>query len=150
MREQVIDSFRLALDLKGDAARGRTVYLERCASCHRSGKDGFQAGPDLVSVKNSGKEKLLINILDPSREVPPQYLAYSIETKEGETLSGIISAETGANVTLLQPNGKSTPLPRSTIKRLESQRQSLMPEGLEAGLSAQQMADLLEYISTAR
>ena len=124
----------------------KTIYLERCASCHRSGNEGFQVGPDVVSVKNSGKEKLLISILDPNREVAPQYLAYSVETKDGETLLGIVGSETGASLILLQPNGKSTPLPRSSIKAIESQRQSLMPEGLEIGLSRQQMADLLEFI----
>jgi len=97
-------------------------------------------------VKNSGKEKLLINILDPNREVPPQYIAYTIETKDGESMTGIISTETSANVSLLQANGKPVSILRSQIKQLQSQRQSLMPEGLEVGLSAQQVADLLAFV----
>jgi len=149
-REQVIREFQPSLDLKSDSARGKAVYLERCASCHRSGKDGFQVGPDLVSVKTAGKEKLLISILDPNREVAPQYLAYRIESTEGDSLVGLIGAENAASVALVQANGKTDSLPRSTIKRIESQGQSLMPEGLEMGLSVQQMADLLEYINTAR
>ena len=144
--DQTGTGFRL-----GDAAHGKTIYESAgCATCHRSGRDGFQIGPDLVSVKNSGKEKLLISILDPNREVAPQYLAYSVETKDGETLLGIVGSESGNSLTLLQSNGKSTPLPRSSIKTIESQRQSLMPEGLEIGLSPQQMADLLEFILEQR
>ena len=146
-RDQVVAAFKSALDLPGDAARGKTIYVERCASCHRSGNDGQAVGPDFNSVKNSGKEKLLINILDPNREVPPQYIAYTIETKDGESITGIISTETSANVSLLQANAKPVSISRSQIKQLQSQRQSLMPEGLEVGLSPQQMADLLAFVS---
>jgi len=145
-REQIVASFRPALEFAGDPMRGKLIYLERCASCHRSGKDGQVVGPDFTSVKNSGKEKLLINILDPNREVPPQYIAYTLETKDGESMTGIISTETSANVSLLQANGKPVSISRSQIKQLQSQRQSLMPEGLEVGLSPQQMADLLAFI----
>jgi putative heme-binding domain-containing protein len=145
-RAQVIEKFKAALELAGQQQRGRAIYLERCASCHRSGNEGQAVGPDLASVRNSGKEKLLIDMLDPNREVPPQYLAYTIETKDGETLTGIISSESGANVTLLQPNGKPVSVSRAQIKHLESQRLSLMPEGLEMGLSSQQMADLLAFV----
>jgi len=59
---------------------------------------------------------------------------------------GSISSETSANVTLLQPNGKPVSVSRPQIKRLEGQRLSLMPEGLEMGLSSQQMADLLAFV----
>jgi putative heme-binding domain-containing protein len=145
-RQEVIVAFTPALDINGDIRRGKGIYLERCASCHRSGGEGNLVGPDLNSVKNSGKEKLLINILDPNREVPAQYLAYTIETKQGEILSGLIGNENSTSVTLLQANGKPLPLLRSQIKSLKSQQQSLMPEGLEVGLSPQQMADLLAFI----
>jgi len=145
-REEVIVAFRPALDLNGDAQRGKAIYLERCASCHRSGTEGNLVGPDLNSVKNSGKEKLLVNIIDPNREVPAQYLAYTVETKEGEILSGLIGTESTGSVTLVQPSGKSAALLRSQIKSLKSQQQSLMPEGLEIGLSPQQMADLLAFV----
>src|SRR5262249_54521752 len=61
-RQQVIDSFMPALNLKGDPLHGKNIYQERCISCHRLGGQGFVLGPDLVSVKNTGKEKMLVNI----------------------------------------------------------------------------------------
>jgi putative heme-binding domain-containing protein len=145
-RDQVIVQYRTALDLPGKAENGKTFYVERCASCHRAGGQGSAVGPDFASVKNSGKEKLLVNIIDPNREVPPQYLAYTAETKSGDIYTGILSAETSANISLLQPNGQRADLPRAQLMHFQSQKQSLMPEGLENGLSAQQMADLLAYI----
>ena len=147
-RQEVIESYRAALTLPGDAAVGKKIYTERCAYCHRLGKEGFALGPDLESVRTTGREKLLIGILDPSREVPPQYLIYEIETKEGETQIGVLSSETSASVTLRQPFGKDLTIPRAQIASMRSRPQSIMPE-LEAGLTPQDLAGLLEYIATA-
>jgi putative heme-binding domain-containing protein len=146
-RQQVIDTMMPAVQLIGDAAKGKTTFLNRCSSCHRVGNEGFALGPDLVTVKNSGKEKLLVNILDPNREVASQYSAYLIETKDGDSLLGIIVNDTAASITLRQAYGTETVVLRNNIKKLKNQGQSLMPEGLEDGLKPQDLADLLEFIS---
>ncbi len=149
-RQAIISAFFAALNLQGDAGRGKTIYFERCASCHRLGGQGFALGPDLVTVKTSGKESLLVNILDPNRQVAPNYLNYTVETKDGQTLSGLIANESTASVTLRGPNGIENVVLRSNIGGLQSQGQSVMPEGLEAGLNPENFADLLEYLVTAR
>ncbi len=149
-RPEIVSAFQPALNLTGDAAHGKTIYLERCSACHRSSGEGHLLGPDLVTVKTTGKEKMLINILDPNREVPPNYLAYLVETKNGDSVIGLIANETATSVTVRQPFGKEEAVLRANIQKMQSQEQSLMPEGLEAGLSHQQMADLLDYIATAQ
>ena len=148
-REEIVKSFLPSLNLPGDAPRGKTIYLERCSSCHRLGSDGHVVGPDLATVKSSGKEKMLVSIVDPNREVQPVYLSYLIETNDGESLLGIMANETANSVTVREAFAKDTVIPRSSIKRIQSLGQSLMPEGLEGTLSPQAMADLLEYVSTA-
>ena len=148
-RQQVIDAYQSALQLPADAAKGKEVYLKLCISCHRLGGNGFALGPDLVTVKNTGKEKMLVNILDPNREVAPQYLAFEVETKDGESQVGIIANETTTSLTVRQAFGKDTVIMRSDMKSRRSLGQSLMPEGLEAGLTQQDIANLLEYIVTA-
>ena len=148
-RQQVIDALMPAANLKGDPAHGKKIYEERCISCHRLGGEGFALGPDLVTVKNTGREKLLVNILDPNREVRPEYVSYVVETKDDESLIGLIAAETGTTVTLRQAFGKQDVVSRQNIKKMQSQGQSLMPEGLEAGLGPQDLADLLDWIETA-
>jgi hypothetical protein len=47
-------------------------------------RDGFAVGPDLAGARSGGKEKLLVNILTPNREVPLNYFGYVVETKEGK------------------------------------------------------------------
>ncbi|MDB6111456.1 MAG: cytochrome c [Pedosphaera sp.] len=148
-RQQVIDAYQSALNLTGEAAKGKEIYLQRCSSCHRLGGNGFALGPDLVTVKNTGKEKMLVNILDPNREVAPAYIAFQLDTKNDESLVGIIANETTSSITVRQAYGKENVIMRANMQSLQSQSQSLMPEGLEQGLGVQDLADLLEYISTA-
>jgi len=148
-RLEAVRGFLPALNLKGDAPAGKKIYEERCISCHRLGGEGFALGPDLITVKSAGKEKLLANIIDPNAEVRPEFTGYTIETRDDESLLGLVVNETGGSVTLLQAYGKETVIPRANITSMKSQGQSVMPENLEASLTPQGMADLLEYISTA-
>jgi putative heme-binding domain-containing protein len=145
-RAEAVAAFETALDLNGDAGRGRVLFIERCASCHRLNSEGQAVGPDLASAKSSGKPKLLTSIIDPNREVPPNFFNYIIETKSGESFSGIIAVESDASVTLRRAFADENVIPRADIQRIQSSTLSLMPEGLEAGLSPQQMADLMEFI----
>ncbi|HEU0040378.1 MAG TPA: c-type cytochrome, partial [Verrucomicrobiae bacterium] len=135
--------------LRGDAAHGKKIYEDRCISCHRLGGEGFALGPDLVTVKNTGKEKMLANLIDPNAEVRPEFVAYVVETKDDESLLGLVVNETETSVTLRQAYGRENVIPRANLTSMKSQGQSVMPEGLEAGLTPQAVADLMEYISAA-
>jgi putative heme-binding domain-containing protein len=103
-------------------------------------------GPGLETVKGSTKEEILTHLLDPNRTVDSRYRLYLIETKDGKSVTGIIQNESTATVTLQPPFGQATTIVRSTIARMQGLEQSMMPDGLEEGLSLQDMADLLEFI----
>jgi putative heme-binding domain-containing protein len=148
-REEVLAKFQPALAAKGDFARGQMVFLQRCLACHRAAGQGIQVGPDLVTVKTKGKEALLTAVLDPHKEVAPQYIAYTVNTKDGQTLAGIVTKDDASSMTLQIMGGVEMNLPRSNIKGSTSSGQSLMPEGLEAGMTVQDMAVLLEFIEKA-
>jgi putative membrane-bound dehydrogenase-like protein len=148
-RQAVVDRYRPALELSGDAGRGRRTFAERCAACHRLAGLGSTLGPDLVSARTGGKEKLLTSILDPNREVAPNYLSYVVETKHGDSLMGLIVSESPTSVSLRRAYGEETTVSRADIARIDSQGLSAMPEELEAGLTVQDLADLLEFVTTA-
>ena len=145
-RAEVVDKFKPALTLKGVASSGKAIYLQRCASCHRLTKQGYAVGPDLETVAASGVETLLGNILDPNREVASRYASYSIETIDGEEYAGVISSESAGTVTIRTAGSVEKAVPRARLKKMQSDGRSLMPDGLEEGLSVQDMADLLAYI----
>jgi putative heme-binding domain-containing protein len=143
---ETIEAFAEALELTGRPAQGKAIYEQRCASCHHLGDAGFNVGPDLATMKSGGKETLLTHILDPNRDVAPEYVNYQVVTTDGETLTGLITPETGSRLTLKNANGQITDIQRSRIERIRSLGQSLMPEGLAQDLSSQEMADLLAFV----
>ena len=85
-------------------------------------------------------------IIDPNRDVSPEYLYNTVETNDGETMSGIITNETANNLTIKDSAGGIKTILRSNIKSINSFEYSLMPVGLEADLSIDEMADLLQFI----
>src|SRR5207245_2843932 len=145
-RGEVVAKFKPALTTNGDAARGREIYTQRCVACHRVGDQGVQLGPDLVTVKSKGRDGILTAILDPNKEVAPQYIAYTVNTKDGQSLMGFITKDDASGLTLKMIGGAEQTIPRSQIKGSSSTGQSLMPEGIETGLDVQGMADLLTFI----
>lgn len=147
-RESVAAKYQPAAGLAGDAARGATVYDQRCQSCHRAAGRGLQVGPDLVTVKTKGRDALLTAILDPNKEVAAQYIVHTVTTKAGDVYTGIISEDTAQAVTLLQAGGLVQNVSRRDIKGSSSEGKSMMPEGLEGGLDVQGLADLLTFIET--
>lgn len=145
-RSEAIKQYSPALALNGDAAKGRVIYQERCALCHRLNNEGIAVGPDLESVRTAGRELTLINILDPNREVPPRFAAIEVDTTDGENHTGVVANDAANGLTLRQANGVETFIPRTQIKKTRTATTSLMPEGLEAGLTPDDLADLLSYI----
>jgi putative heme-binding domain-containing protein len=89
---------------------------------------------------------MLTHLLDPNRTVDARYRLYLVETKDGRSVTGVIQNEDQTSVTLRQPFGQASTLMRSNISRLQSLEQSMMPDGLEDGLSLQDMADLLQFV----
>jgi putative membrane-bound dehydrogenase-like protein len=145
-RKEVIDKYQAALSMKGDAARGQKVFETACATCHLAGDLGKDVGPNLATIRQWSAEQMLINILDPNREVAPNFLAYTIETKDGRTLDGLIAGETAASLTLKRADGVTETVLRRDIAQLSGSGLSLMPEGLEAAITVEQMADLLAFL----
>ncbi len=150
-RAKVVEAYRPALDLKGDATKGAAVFGKHCAACHRLDGKGHQVGADLLAaLRNKTADQLLIDILDPSREVDPRYLAYQVRTKRGTSFTGIIQADTAASITLRRGEGAEDTVLRTQVEAVESTGQSLMPDGLEAQIDRQALADLIAYLLKAR
>ncbi len=147
-REEVAAKFKPAIAAKGDAPKGQVQYMARCVACHKAGALGLAVGPDLITVKTKGREALLEAILQPHKEVASQFIAYTVNTKDGQTLAGIITNDTASSMTIRMMGGIEKTLQRAEIKGSSSSGQSLMPEGLETGMTVEDMADLISYIES--
>jgi putative heme-binding domain-containing protein len=147
-RRAVVESYRPALALAGDALRGGAVYARLCLQCHARAGQGSDLGPDMISVADHSAEKLLVNILDPNTDIQPGYQAYTCILTDGDELYGLIAAETANSITIRLADGSARTVLRENIVSLHSSYLSLMPEGLEAGLTHQELADLIEFVKT--
>src|SRR5262245_34742509 len=148
-RKKVVEEYQAALDLPADAVRGKAVFKKTCSTCHRLENEGIEVGPDLLSaLRNKSREQLLVDILDPSREVDARYINYLVTDKAGRSLTGMIAAETAASITLRRAEKAEDVLLRSQIDTIEATTKSVMPEGLEMQLSRQELADVIAYLQT--
>lgn len=141
--------FQASLKLKPKPAAGLETFKKLCAQCHRLNSIGHHVGPDLASLTDRRPETLLATILNPNQSVEPKYLNYVIRTKDERTLSGILVSETATSIALMGPEAKQETVLRADIVQLQTTGQSLMPEGLQQGLTPQQMADLIAWVLSA-
>ena len=149
-RQDVITQYRGALELEGDAGRGKQVFKKVCSACHKLEGVGTAVGADLKAIRNRGMDAVMLNVLDPNREVKPRFLTYSLITDDGRSLTGMIQTENANSLTLRRPDGTSLDIQRGNIDALRSTGLSFMPEGLEKQLDLAAMADLLAYLDSIR
>jgi putative membrane-bound dehydrogenase-like protein len=145
-RPEVVAHYRPALTMTGELARGREVFRKQCTACHRLENEGRAVGADLAAIGDRGVEAVLLNILDPNREVKPKYLVYVLATQDGQIYTGLITGETATSVTLEQADGTRHTILRNDIDQLQNTGRSFMPEGIEKQIDVQAMADLLAYL----
>lgn len=143
------------LKLTGATDRGRALFHEstvvQCRTCHRISGKGTSVGPDLDSIgKKYGKAKLLESILQPSAQIDPKYKVWLVETKSGMVLSGLLVSRTESEVVLRDAQNQQHRVPTANIAEIVPLNKSLMPELLVRDFTAQQLADLLEYLSSLR
>ncbi len=145
-RQKALDEAKTALTLNGDSTKGRVVFRNVCAMCHRLEREGSALGPDLFDIRGQTKENILFHIVEPDAEIAPSFANYVAETQDGRSVSGILASETATSITLRGPLAQETALLRSEVKKLEALPTSLMPTGLEQAFSKQELADLLAYL----
>ncbi len=143
------------LALGGDAARGRLVFTTnpaaQCKTCHKAGEVGETVGPDLTKIgAKYNKAALLDQILEPSKTIDPLFVTHLLETKDGRIVTGLIVEKGERDVALKDAQGKTIRVPHTEVEKLVPQSRSLMPELLLRDLTAQQVADLLEFMASLR
>jgi putative heme-binding domain-containing protein len=152
-RNEVIQRYKAALSLTGDLGRGHQVFERVCAACHRIRDKGNDIGPNLSSYgqPSTSPQSLLTDILDPNRQVSPEYVSYVVVLNDGRVLSGILATQTPNSVTLKrEKDGDGMVILRNNIEEMKSSGKSLMPEGLEQNVSVEEMADLLSFLMAIR
>jgi putative heme-binding domain-containing protein len=145
-RSEALARYRGALKLAGDERRGASVFARNCQTCHQRQGQGHRVGPDLSGIAGRAPDALLADVLDPNREVAPDFAAVSLATRRGQVFSGLLFEETATTLKLRRAEGVEEAILRSEIDELRSTGRSLMPEGLEQSITLQEMADLIAFL----
>ena len=146
-RPAVLEHFKPALQLPGNPDAGAVLFQTRCAACHAIGSPTQNLGPDLAGARTLGKERLLHKVIEPSAEVTRGYATLALLSKQGDNALGVSRLPNPTTIILLQAGGAQTIWPRLNIQDARTLAWSLMPDGLETGLSVQDMADLLAFLT---
>ena len=144
-KKLVYSKFKPSLSINGDYEKGKMHFLARCSTCHRLDDVGRDVGPNLKALSDKSRQSLFDAILNPSSSIEPQYLAYNIEYK-GENIFGLIQSETSNSLIVKLLDGTTRVVKRDEITNLQGTGKSIMPDGLEAGLSVEDFADLLGFL----
>ena len=147
-----IDPARI-LPLDGDANRGRKLFFEHeglaCLNCHRVQERGHAVGPDLTETgKKQGRGEILESLLTPSGKIDEKFASYRVVTDDGRDHIGILVKRNEEHVVLMQASGKVVTLVSEDIEDIVRQPRSLMPDDMLRDLTAQQAADLLEFLKS--
>jgi len=140
-----------ALAHPGDARRGKALFHDLkgigCIRCHRIDGEGGDIGPDLAGIHAKYPRAFIIeSVLYPSKQILDGYQQVNFETKDDEDLSGLVRSETPDEVTVVDSGGIKHVLKKANIKSRKISQISLMPEGLQGGLSLAEFSDLISYV----
>jgi putative heme-binding domain-containing protein len=145
---------RVALEQRGNVARGRKLFSDArisCARCHSVDGSGSNVGPDLAAVGNKfSRSELIQAVLEPSATIAIGFGTTIVETKSGEEVQGVIREDGSAWVDLMGPEKKISRIDKRDIRTQRGGEVSLMPEGLQAAVSPEEFADLIEYVASLK
>jgi len=138
---------------RGDAARGKELFtgIGSCAKCHKVRGEGKEVGPELSEIGSKlSKEAMYVSILDPSAGVSFNYETWLARTLDGTTLSGILVSQTDDAIELKTAEAIMHNLKRDDIDGLKKLPTSLMPADLQKQLKAQDLINIVEYLTTLK
>ena len=133
----------------GNAAEGKKVYEQAgCVACHIPGPTQSKIGPDLSSISRGLPVDMIVTeVIWPALNVKEGYEAATILMKDGTVVTGFKQTETAEAIAIRDmTTGTVKSIPRAETQSIKTGG-SVMPDGLTANLSPQQIADLIRYLS---
>ena len=146
-RAQILARYSEVPKLSGDSKNGAALFKVNCAQCHRLKGEGAEVGPDLGMMSGKPAEQLVEAILNPNAALEARFQNFNATLKDGRETGGIIVSETPTTLTMRAPNKADETILRGDLKELSTSGLSLMPEGLEAAFTPQQLADLIAFVT---
>jgi putative heme-binding domain-containing protein len=141
------------IEMNGDSDRGKIAFhtTATCAKCHQPNGDGKDVGPDLSQIGDKlARQAMFESILYPSAAISHNFETSLVVTDDGLSHSGIVVSQTDTELQLKDENGIIRAISMSSIDELRKSDISLMPSDIQKLLSAQELVDVVEYMSTLK
>jgi putative heme-binding domain-containing protein len=133
---------------EGELENGHKLYMKHCGVCHILHGEGQKIGPDLTAADRKNRNVLLINILDPSGTIRPEFVSQTALLNDGRVLTGLVVESSPQEITIVDAKQQKTTIARDEIDRIEPSETSLMPERLLETLADQELRDLFHYLQS--
>jgi putative membrane-bound dehydrogenase-like protein len=134
----------------GDVTRGREVFFGKkagCTACHTIQSTGGKVGPDLSKIGSiRASRDLLEAIVFPSATFARGYEPFLIRSKDGAVYDGLIVRETAESIVLFTPDRVEKRIPRTSIDEIRQGKISVMPQGLDAQITRDELRDLVAFL----
>jgi putative membrane-bound dehydrogenase-like protein len=130
----------------GDPVKGKELFTKTCATCHVLFGEGNKVGPELTGADRKNLDLLLMNVIDPSAVIRPEYVAYNVLTTDGRSLFGLIVEATPKAITLVDAKNEKVVVPRDKIDEMSASAVSLMPDKLLDTFDEQMLRDFFAYV----
>jgi len=133
----------------GNWQRGRELFFgdrAACYKCHTVRGEGGKIAPDLSNLIHRDYTSVMKDIQFPSAAINPDAVAYNIQLKDGETITGVPLRETATEIVIGDANGQPVTLNLDRVASKKASVISLMPEGLLQGLDKQQVKNLMTFL----
>jgi putative heme-binding domain-containing protein len=117
--------------------------------CHSIGSEGGRIGPSLDRIASRrAAEFIMESIVQPSKEIAPEFEAVVVATKEGKVITGLRINETNFNIQLREENGRFHSFLKRDLEEVKVMAKSLMPENLPELLTVKELHDLFAFLMT--
>lgn len=145
--QKLIDERRAGF-AAGDAAKGQAIYANNCAVCHTIENVGGKVGPQLDGIGNRGLEKLIEDVIDPNRNVDPNFYLSTFTLKDGTIIDGLVRREDEKSVVVVDALAKETVVEKGSLKTRKEHRRTMMPENFHETVSPADFNNLMTYLLT--
>ena len=113
--------------------------------------EGKKVGPDLSKIgEKYGKDGLFESILNPSAAISPEYHVWIVETKKRDVLTGYLRKDAPDGIELIDSTGAAQAIAAADIADRYQSEMSLMPNGLAAGMTAQELVDVAAFLESLK
>ncbi|MCU0716490.1 MAG: neutral/alkaline non-lysosomal ceramidase N-terminal domain-containing protein [Pirellula sp.] len=152
-RQEIIAGVLSNWPKDADRDTGKALFIQHCAACHAereiSGDKIPAIGPPLTGLNHWTNDAWVTAIIDPSRSVDTKFKRVSYRTEDDEIISGLKVRETDDALEIVGTDGRIQSIQKNRIAEQKESSLSLMPDGFEKSLDAQQIANLIKYLRSS-